>query len=525
MRVGLACLAFTLVSCGPELDRRPTGKPSDYETIGAVSAPVFRQTEARRLPVEPGQSYLLVLGNRTHKVQLTQIDGAQPDAIQLQPGWQRVVVQAVSSELRMPLTDDIALGSVVAYASFETPNIALISIDTLRADHFSSAKMPLTYRLFKDRGAIWTAAYTTAPWTLPAHASLLSGLYPAAHGVRTPQDALSTQVYTLAQALSDVGYFTLSVNEGNYLSATFRLNRGFDWYAEHPPQLMSDDPQLASVMAANLKRLSRHIDDLPQVPIFAFFHTYEVHCPYFARGDLTDLEGHGQTQWLLDHDGEALSQETYDHLKALYSGEVAYVDRILAPWIEERLDQGWLVVLVSDHGDEFGEHGGLLHADTLYEEAMRVPLAMAGPGVAAGIYPQRASILDVAPSLLTLIGQAPSATWQGRPLPAESETTLFGESYFWGPHKPTDGARLVGVWLGSQKLIQARNRNVFEVQLFDLQLDPLERADLSSSQGARCDQLFRWVQLYLDQQRMDAEQIGALSEEQLELMRSLGYVE
>ncbi len=518
-------LAF-LVGChSNELLNRPQRQQLEPLRMGDVTCFSESVTQDLRLNVKKGTDYWIILGNTNDVAATIAIEGGKPNSLQLKPGWQKCLVTAESQQLVFKGNAGCKLSSVVPLRVKTRPNVMLISVDTLRADHFNQEHMPNTYRLFKERGAIWQNAYTTSPWTLPAHASLLTSLYPARHGVRLSNDALSSELVTVATAMKSLGYYTLSMNEGNYLSASYQLNHGFDWYRENAPDLSSSDPQSASVLQANLSWLSLELDQLSEVPVFAFFHTYEVHCPFLPRFGLSDEHGYGHTDWLLANDGRMLDAEESTHLKALYANEVKYLDETIAPWISGLLDDGWLVCLVSDHGEEFGEHGGLLHADNLFEEAVRVPIAMAGPGVDLGVYSVRTNLLDVAPTLVELSGGQVPASWQGRVLPAPELPTNFAESYFFGPHINAKDARIYATWRGNYKLIQSQQENEFEVSLFDLATDPQEQDNLQETESQRRDHLYNLLEIYLEQISSDVDQVGDLSEEQLELMRSLGYLQ
>lgn len=317
------------------------------------------------------------------------------------------------------------------------PNVLLLSIDTLRHDYFTPEHMPLTHALF-EKGMIFQNIRTPAPWTLPAHASLFTSLYPASHGVRMPNEKLSASLPTLPGVFQDQGYYTLAFTEGNYVSATFGLNHGFHRFIEDPPAMMALDPTVVSRLAANLDRFRTELDS-PHSPLFVFFHTYEVHCPYLPRNNMTDPSGKGGTDWLLNNDGKELDQETLEHLRQLYQAEVAYTDSLLGPFLAELLERGnWVVALVSDHGDEFGEHGGLLHADNLYEEAVRVPFALAGWGVEPGHQEVSGSLVDAPSTILGLLNFPAPDSWQGRDLQRDhSSRMVFSESFFFGVHLPS----------------------------------------------------------------------------------------
>ncbi len=486
-----------------------------------------------RLPQAAGRTFRLALANPGESTVRASLRGAESTTIELPPRrWISASGRAAAGGLTLvweggPLQ--------VAEPYFEPtkpdrrPNLLLISVDTLRADHFTPERMPETYRLFHERGAIFDKAYTTAPWTLPAHVSLLGGQYPQGHGVRLPDQRIPAGVDLLAEVLRDQGYYAAAVVEGNYIAALFGFAQGFHAYIENPPMMMAADPASVSKLAANLKTLRAVIEEQRDAPAFLFFHTYEVHCPYLPREGLEDEAGIGLTEWLLANDGKPLDQAVIEKLRQLYAAEVRYTDRLLAPLVKDLLDRGdWLVALVSDHGEELGEHGGLLHADALYEEAARVPFALAGPGVPAGrLAASPVSLVDVAPTLLARLGVPSPPSWQGRDsLAGDFEPTpLFAESFYFGPQVPAQDPRLTAIWSEDMKLLQTRNFGELAAELYHLGRDPGERENLQAREVQQRDALFLLIQAYLEGKGFRGERIGELTPEQREVMKTLGYIQ
>jgi len=531
---GLA--AASLLICAWSCSRAP-GESLVWEdgaplTLAGETRGARAIVSPHRLPQTAGRAYRLALANPGEApMEVAVSDRGTP--LRLPPqSWTQLSGRAGSEGLALSWSDGELLLSEVflpPVKSDDRPNLLLISVDTLRADHFTAERMPAVHALFRERGVLFERVYSTAPWTLPAHVSLLAGQYPQRHGVRLPDQRMPAAAVSLAELLREAGYDTAAVVEGNYVSALFGLEQGFNRWLENPPLMMETDPRSVSKLPENLTTLQAEIDRLAGAPAFAFFHTYEVHCPYLPHGALRDEQGIGLTEWLLANDGQPLAAEDLDALRALYAGEARYADSLLAPLIEGLLDRGdWLVALTSDHGEEFGEHGGLLHADTLYEEAMRVPLALAGPGVEAGrAIAAAGSLVDVAPTLAALLAVAPPAEWQGVDLlnPNLAERPLFGESFFLGPHIPAEDPRLTAVWQGVEKLIQQRNFGEFSAELYDLAADPGERDNRQDRERARRDALFLLMETYLSGEGLRGEALGELTPEQLEVMKTLGYVQ
>ena len=415
----------------------------------------------------------------------------------------------------------------------ETTNILLISVDTLRADYFTKEHMPLCFSFFEE-GAVFTRAYSPVPWTLPAHASLFTSLYPATHSVRKPEHKLKPELDTLADKLANNGYYCLAVTEGNYLDPMYGMAQGFHEYHSVPPKLSSADPEEASKLSDNIHTMNTFLTQqvIPDhLPLFVFFHTYEVHCPFIPRQGETALNGIGTTQWLLDHELNGFTASDVVKLKQLYASEVAYTDTLIHDFISKLDPEKWTIVLMSDHGEEFGEHGGLLHADTLFEEVLRVPIAMKGPTIQKATISNPTSLLDIAPTLLALVTPDIPKSWQGHDLLSESgfasndkERILFSETFFLGPHIPSKDPRILGFTKGVKKLIQKRNHGEFEAWYFNLSQDPEEKTNLLNTQEAEVARFYPLLEAYSNN-KQESLNAGEMSEEQREVMRSLGYIE
>ncbi len=284
------------------------------------------------------------------------------------------------------------------------PNLLLVSIDTLRADHVGAwgadfAETP-TLDALATRGVRFETAIATAPLTLPSHASLLTGLWPPRHGVRhNGLYRLGKQHPTLAGLLAAAGWETGAVVGAFVLDARFGLARGFAHY---------DDATGAELSAPGgfLERDARAVTDAAlawlgeaREPFFLFAHYYDPH-----------------------RDFEPPEPFASRFAGRPYDGEIAYVDAELGRLLGALEGDGrlarTLVVVTSDHGESLGEHGEPTHAYSLYDATQHVPLLVSGPGipsggVVAGVV--RAGV-DVAPTLLELAGVAPPESLDGRSL-------------------------------------------------------------------------------------------------------------
>jgi len=312
------------------------------------------------------------------------------------------------------------------------PNLVLISIDTLRADRLGCYGYDLATSpnldAFAERSMRFERAYTTDAWTLTAHASMLTGLGPLAHGVDR-EVALSTQVPTLAERLADAGYTTLGVVDSCvWLDQRYGLGRGFDAY-----RVVKGDARVKAREAQYL------LDRAGDAPFFLFFHVYDVHSdwehlPYEAdpedhaalagwyEGEFQacDDEGRCASEYLqaLNSRGEVLEGADRRYLASLYDAGVRSLDRRLGELfaaLEERgVFENSVVILTSDHGEEFFEHGKCLHS-THHEVCVRVPLLVRTPDTQGEVSRSLSSSVDLAPTLLDYAGLALGEV-QGRSL-------------------------------------------------------------------------------------------------------------
>ena len=285
-------------------------------------------------------------------------------------------------------------------------NVLLISIDTLRPDHLGCYghdrdTSPALDRLAEE-GVLYADVSSTAPWTLPAHASLLTGLYPSHHGVKDQIHRLKDETVTLAEELADAGLRTFGVvNSFNVGGPAFRLGQGFETFVSVPEASYDARTMRQVIINAGptvLAEAKRQLESRKgDEPFFLFLHFYDVHTDFtpepryrerFVRpyaGALT-----GDTRQLLKwrKEGTPLSEADVRFLKDMYDAEIRQLDDLLAGFFEYLEEEGvfedTLVVVTSDHGEEYFEHGGVLHGRTQYQELVGIPLILRGPGVPRG---------------------------------------------------------------------------------------------------------------------------------------------
>jgi arylsulfatase A-like enzyme len=369
-------------------------------------------------------------------------------------------------------------------AAMRRLDVIWVCLDTVRADAFApwakgDVAMPATSAWLERHAVVFTQASSPAPWTGPAVASLLTGLLPSAHGARALSDDMSLvpAVTTAAEILGAQGWFTVAYTGGGWVAAGNGMLQGFREPLS-PFSFAGEGAEVLKVFAGS--RAYR--------PRFLFFHTYEAHDPYLAPParlrapptpppvvDLPAVDREARadggrslvrrflldaasrdvvfgtafggprkaavTRWLEsgyrnDPEGPALAAEA----KAAYVAGLRRLDAALAGWLtgleDLRLLDDVVLVVTSDHGEGFGEHGTMHHGRRLYDELVHVPLYVRAPGFPAGRrVAASCSLLDVLPTTLELVGLPPVAGADGtslvpllagatgRPVPSEELRT------------------------------------------------------------------------------------------------------
>ncbi len=460
------------------------------------------------------------------------------------------------------------------------PNLLMISIDTLRADHvgcygYRGNTTPNLDAFARD-AVLFRRAVAQAPYTVPSHATLFSGQFPSIHGVERPTQVLSSvRSPILAQVLARAGYRTQAFTGGGYLNADFGFDKGFDGFSNIDPlrdrdsrvfhglveqarraeqrDRLSWDPPVG--VTADLirqygpERVLSWLDEHADEPFFLFVHTYAVH-DYDAPAGLLPCRERGCTSarvepadyidfQLRPHLGSSprsIDDADREHLLHLYDGAIRHVDGVLGR-IFERLDaldlsKRTVIVIMSDHGEEILDRGFVQHGKTLFEELLRVPLVMRVPGRAPLEVEQPAMLADVAPTVLGALGFPRDGRMQGVDLLAGE----VGERMLWSE---VDG-ELVNKYAlqdpSGWKVIHAPpGRDLFfpaaqEWSLYYLPSDPAEQNDLAEKEGQLLAGFRSALERKLASLREMSADLGGVgrsepSEETLLQLRQLGYVE
>ena len=409
------------------------------------------------------------------------------------------------------------------------PNIIVYLVDTLRADHlgcygYSKAVSPNIDR-FADEGVLFERAVANSSWTRAAVASIFTGLWPPSHGANRRRDKLAPEATTLAELLRGAGYRTAGIAANPNVSATFGLNQGFEHY-----QYLSDLSD--RVNEAAFRWLSDYRDE---APFFLYLHTQDPHDPYdpppaFRRrfasavpADFPDRPGpHDET-----------TPELISGLSALYDAEIASNDfhfGRLVDFLKQRgLYDAALVVFVSDHGEEFHDHGGWTHGKGLHAESINVPLIVKLPGQKAGLRTSHlVQQIDLLPTILDYLGLQPPPFLTGRSLlPVIDAGIDLGqepERVFSYIH--LDGHPGMSVIDGNWKLIQRRIQGrIANFKFFDTRADSGERRNISDEHSVRAGYLATLLEDKLRQESLLSSSEAILSPELKEELRALGYLQ
>jgi arylsulfatase A-like enzyme/Tfp pilus assembly protein PilF len=364
------------------------------------------------------------------------------------------------------------------------PSILLVTLDTTRFDAIGQNTPSFTDAA--KRGRFFRQAYCAVPQTLASHSSMLTGVYPAAHGIHENGRYLNAQVPLLAEKLHAAGYRTIAFVSAFALAKRFGLSRGFDVYDDDFAPGTAERPARETTDRA-LPQLSQQT---PQ-PLFLWVHYYDPHFPYTPP-------------------------EPYRSRFATnpYLGEVASMDEQLGRLLKAfrtHAGENAAIIIVADHGEGLGEHGEQQHGNLLYQSTMHVPLLIAGPGVAAGTSDTPVSTRRVFQTILDFAGIDATNSLRG-----ESREVVVAEAmkpfldYGWQPQVMALENKLKTISAGG-------------IEVYDVIADPAETHNLASTAN-----LSREVRAALRDYPIpspaEAAATSATSDEERKKLASLGYV-
>jgi len=397
------------------------------------------------------------------------------------------------------------------------PNVVIVTIDTLRADHlgcygFRAAQTPNLDTLARS-AARFTHAFSPIPITLPAHSSLFTGSYPMATGMHDfSGNRLPASAVTLARVLHDHGYSTAAFLGGAVLDSRFGLSQGFDTYFDHFDFNRLDETNLDS-----MKRPADQVIDSalawlktnPRAPWFLWVHIYDPHYPYTPP----------------DAYLRRFPDDPYD-------GEIAFADAQLGRLFSFLKDVGGfdtaLLTVAADHGEGLGEHGEKTHGFFVYNSTLHIPLLMKVPATAPRTVDSEVSLVDVMPTVLQFLQLPIPSTVQGRSLLAgvlgkasAHAANLYAETYL--PLLHFHWSQLRALESGGLKYIEAPRP-----ELYDLRADPHETRNVLAGKQALAHELQGRLQdlirRYTPASGGGAKEAEPTDPALADRLRSLGYV-
>jgi len=462
----------------------------------------------------------------------------------------------------------IGLWALVGCARATPPNVLLIVVDTLRADRLGWYGPNGNLTPFLDslaaRGHVAWNAYAPVSWTSPSVASLWTSRYPSQHGITTFGSVLAASELTLAEILGQRGFVTGGFTANPGLSTNLGYAQGFERYETFPRDgavaegfwmTKGRAEEIQNAALAWLDTLGR--GPYPGRPVFLYLQYMEPHFPYHPpedivpaamarRGDPAIAQQTGRDMFLTDagkRNWVHPDKNALDFIEDLYDAEVMGLDRELRGFFAALESRGFLanavVVVTADHGEEFGDHEGLGHGKTLYNEVLHVPLLLVLPGQARRADLRDAvSLVDVTPTLLDLLGVPAPPSVEGhsfaaalRPkslrerlrdvVAAPSPRAAFAELVTTTEGKPSTRHRQA-IIVGSRKLIVDAEG---AAEGFELGTDPHEKAPHAITGGdetvlrTALEHFGRALQAPSAHERVD------LDEATRRRLRALGYVD
>jgi uncharacterized protein (TIRG00374 family) len=434
----------------------------------------------------------------------------------------------------------------------DKPNVILIGVDTLRADRlgcygYPEKNSPAIDALAAD-GVLYRNMLAQSSWTKPSFATIFTSLYPSSHTAVSKANRLPQGATTLAEVLRAAGYTTGGIADNINVAPLFGFDQGFDSYnylePDYPLGASATSSELTFYQALRrvyafltgdrvvVQEYYQDADTVTRAALgwleehrggrfFLFLHYMDPHDPYMAH----PYNGVGYARASNQNPDPGMAPT----FSRLYDGEIRYLDQYLGQlfaWLKQAgLYEDTLIVLTGDHGEEFQEHGGWWHGETLYEELLRVPLivkyargARTGTEVA-----EVARSLDIAPTVVDALGLSIPSTWQGRSLWSATEPPAytFAEEEF-------EGNVIREVQQGPRKLILANRENPRGLPaeaLFDLSTDPGEQHNVAKVEAgwvSTLREVLQRAQAEALAQRLEAE-AGSVDSKAQEMLRKLGY--
>lgn len=425
-------------------------------------------------------------------------------------------------------------------------NIVLVTIDTLRADHLSGYGYHRPTSPFLDslaaRGTLFSNAWASSSWTPPSMASIFTGLYPRSHGVIhgqmdaargkvVEQQMLVAEFPVIAAHLSENGYTAYGISTNLHMTEANGFARGFHRFAN-----------LGFSRAPAANRAFEEV--LPEIrdsrPYFLWIHYFDPHDPYFPCRPWIN-EYNPDKDSFRQYSSKTMKElrEMLDEIRAdpaapgilrdLYDSEINYTDDHIRALVEDLPDLANTVIIVtSDHGEEFLERGEIGHGSSLYQEQVRVPLIVVPPaGPAAEVVEEPVSIVDIFPTVCAAAGIAPPPGLQGQSLLPLTAGTAEGEerAIFAELSRARAARQQEAIRRGEWKFLRRGGRGIGR-RLYNLARDPGEKRNLAEDEPELARHLEGELDAWLEAHPLFAAPPAdePLGEKEIKELRSLGYL-
>lgn len=548
-------VAVVDTATGPSL-RLPAGARQEY--FADIPAEASLALEGIRVFGSADEEILLSVeitreGNGRPQLEIVRPDATAPVTIAIEGprGATRIALTAIPQSGRPAPEAGLELSRAQVLAptpSSETrtaiepttaPNVLIYLIDTLRADHlgiygYARATSPYLDAFAAD-AIVFDAAQAQSSWTKPVVASMMTGLLPQEHGVQGREDKVAPDARTLAGILQLAGYATYAVSTNSTVFSDFNFDIGFHEFVELGERPTEEVHQLSD--AVNLE-FFEWLDTRPKErPFFAFLHTMDPHEPYAPRepyrsmlaNDVLDptINKGPAVRRARDADPTLDIERVRRDMEHLYDAEIAFNDAQFGALVERLKAAGLydslLIIVLSDHGDEFMEHGGWSHGATLYQEVVHVPLLVKLPGQArAGErVAQIAQHIDIFPTVMQVAGLDYTVAGSGMSL-LDLPQPGIAERRPAISHLALTASLTESVRVGAAKLIRrVPPGGVPRTRLFDLTEDPAETMALARPV---IEGLLRTILKRAALAEIAGGQL-ILDPEMTERMRALGYIQ
>ena len=423
--------------------------------------------------------------------------------------------------LRLEKSPAARLEKLWSESDVEKPNVILLTLDTLRADHLACYGYPDVRTPNLDslarRGVLFEQAATNSPLTLPAHCSILTGMYPTYHGVRiNGNTALNEEQMTIAEVLSAQGYQCGAFIGAFVLDGRWGLKQGFQHYDDQFDLKKYKHIDLGAVQRPGNEVIDAALDWLDEqksTPFFAWIHLYDPHTPY-------------------EPPEPYLSEYGPRGLAGLYDGEIAFMDEQIGrclSWLEDNgLDESTILILVGDHGEGLGSHGEGTHGYFIYDYAIHVPLIIVTPfEVLGGVrVSSQVRVVDIFPTLMEIAAVTLPAETHGRSLLPLMFRPQKEEDRFAYAESMSPNLQFGWSSLHSLRTTQYKYIDTPKAELFDLTRDPGEQTNLLRQYPDIAREMKDTLDRLMEETSRGAPtpQAANLDKETIEKLSALGYI-